>query len=269
MSKKFAKRLRIILILAVVAVVIIAAVRTLKIEPATPAEKPTSPAVSVSAKPTPTPATAEPTEEPTGEPDAATAKPASNKPKKQAKKPKEDSEKDAKDDAKDEASDANAANTKPAADSATTTKPGGTTPAAEPEKKLVCTYEIRCDTLLDTSKVENEAILPYIPSNGVVLAATQVEFKDGESVFDVLKRVTRENDIQMEFREDALYSGAYIEGINYLYEFDGGTLSGWMYKVNGQFPNYGCSKYLLKNGDKVVWMYTCDLGRDIGDNSVW
>ena len=38
MSKKFAKRLRIILILAVIAVVVIGAVRTLKIEPVTPAE---------------------------------------------------------------------------------------------------------------------------------------------------------------------------------------------------------------------------------------
>ena len=73
----------------------------------------------------------------------------------------------------------------------------------------------------------------------------------------------------MEFRDDPLYSGAYIEGINYLYEFDGGTLSGWMYKVNGQFPNYGCSQYFVEDGDEIVWMYTCDLGRDVGDNSTW
>ncbi len=132
-----------------------------------------------------------------------------------------------------------------------------------------CTLEIRCDTLLDTSKVENEAILPYIPSDGVILATTEVTYTPGESVFDILKRVTRDQDIQMEFREDALYSGAYIEGIHYLYEFDGGTLSGWMYKVNGQFPNYGCSKYYVSDGDEIVWMYTCDLGRDVGDNSVW
>ena len=37
-----------------------------------------------------------------------------------------------------------------------------------------------------------------------------------------------------------------------------------MYKVNGVFPNYGCSKYTLKNGDVVEWVYTCDLGRDVG-----
>lgn len=132
-----------------------------------------------------------------------------------------------------------------------------------------CTLEIRCDTVVDTSKLENEAVIPYVPANGVILATTEVEYTPGENVFEVLKRVTRDQGIQMEFRDDPLYSGAYIEGINYLYEFDGGTLSGWMYKVNGQFPNYGCSQYFVEDGDEIVWMYTCDLGRDVGDNSTW
>ncbi len=100
--------------------------------------------------------------------------------------------------------------------------------------------------MVDTSKLENEAVIPYVPANGVILATTEVEYTPGENVFEVLKRVTRDQGIQMEFRDDPLYSGAYIEGINYLYEFDGGTLSGWMYKVNGQFPNYGCSQYFVE-----------------------
>ena len=37
-----------------------------------------------------------------------------------------------------------------------------------------------------------------------------------------------------------------------------------MYKVNGWFPNYGCSRYSLKQGDVIEWVYTCDLGRDVG-----
>ena len=147
-------------------------------------------------------------------------------------------------------------------------------PGAEPpeeNKVLRCTFEIRCDTLANNpDNVENEAIRKYIPADGVILAATEMEFTEGETVFDALKRVTRAKDIQMEFRFDNLYTGgAYIEGINYLYEFDGGVLSGWMYKVNGQFPNYGCAGYTLQDGDEVVWIYTCDLGADVGDNSHW
>ncbi|MBE6914736.1 MAG: DUF4430 domain-containing protein [Ruminococcaceae bacterium] len=136
-------------------------------------------------------------------------------------------------------------------------------------QRHVCTIEIRCDTVVDTTKLENQAVAPFVPSSGVILGTTEVEFTPGESVFDILLRATRDRNIHMEFRDDNLYSGKYIEGINYLYETDGGPLSGWMYKVNGLFPNYGCAAYLVNDGDAIVWMYTCDLGMDVGDNSTW
>lgn len=157
-------------------------------------------------------------------------------------------------------------NTLPAAPALSDTS--AETPEAAPAQHL-CTLEIRCDTVKDTSKLENEAVIPYIPADGVILPVTEVSFTPGESVFDVLLRTTRATGIQMEFRDDALYSGKYIEGIHYLYEFDGGPLSGWMYKVNEQFPNYGCAAYTVQDNDAIVWMYTCDLGVDVGDNSVW
>ena len=131
--------------------------------------------------------------------------------------------------------------------------------------KKYCMVEIRCDTVVDTGKLTNQAVAKYIPKDGTILAETRVEITDGETAFEVLKRDTREKRIQMEFRNDPLYSGAYIEGINHLYELDGGSGSGWMYKVNGWFPNYGCSQYKMKDGDKMVWCYTCNIGKDVGD----
>lgn len=35
-------------------------------------------------------------------------------------------------------------------------------------------------------------------------------------------------------------------------------------KDTGWFPNYGCSSYVLSNGDSVEWRYTCSNGADIG-----
>jgi len=105
---------------------------------------------------------------------------------------------------------------------------------------------------------------PYVPSSGEILPAKTVSFTEGETVFDVLKRETKAAGIQMEFTSNPMYNSAYIEGINNLYEFDCGELSGWMYKVNGWFPNYGCSQYTLKQGDVIEWVYTCDLGNDVG-----
>ena len=110
--------------------------------------------------------------------------------------------------------------------------------------------------------VESKKFL--VPADGIVFPATKVEFSEGESVFDVLQRVCRDNAIHMESNWTPMYNSAYVEGINNLYEFDVGSLSGWMYSVNGWFPNYGCSRYALQNGDVVNWVYTCDLGYDVG-----
>ena len=41
-----------------------------------------------------------------------------------------------------------------------------------------------------------------------------------------------------------------------------------MYNVNGWFPNYGCSRYALQDGDVIRWRYTCDLGADVGGSMV-
>ena len=104
-----------------------------------------------------------------------------------------------------------------------------------------------------------------VPSDGVILAATTVTFYEGESVFDVLQRVCQGNGIHMEASWTPIYNSAYVEGIHNLYEFDCGNESGWMYRVNGWYPNYGCSRYQLAQGDVVEWRYTCKgLGKDVG-----
>ena len=102
-------------------------------------------------------------------------------------------------------------------------------------------------------------------ANGVILAVSRVEFEEGESVFDVLKRACTYADIPIDYSYTVAFGGYYIEGINNICEFDCGPQSGWMYKVNGWFPNYGSSNYILKDGDIIVWEYTCKgLGEDIG-----
>lgn len=136
-------------------------------------------------------------------------------------------------------------------------------------KPVTVTLEIRCDTLSsDMSKLENPAIKDYIPKDGVILKTSTYKGTTENTVFDALNALCRNNDIQLEFSYTPVFESYYIEGINYLYEFDGGKLSGWMYKVNGWFPNYGCSSYYLKDGDVIKWVYTCDLGKDVGDNSM-
>ncbi|MEK3986491.1 DUF4430 domain-containing protein [Paenibacillus sp. FSL K6-3166] len=131
-------------------------------------------------------------------------------------------------------------------------------------KQLTATLSVSAATILDNMNIFNEDKLEVLPADGIIYKAQKLTFYEGESVFDVLLREMKKNKIHMEFSMTPIYNSNYIEGINNLYEFDAGELSGWMYKVNGWFPNYGSSRYVLKDGDVVEWVYTCDLGRDVG-----
>lgn len=99
----------------------------------------------------------------------------------------------------------------------------------------------------------------YLPEDGKILKKTTVRANEADSVYEVLTRTAAQHQIQLE--ADA---GSYIKGIGYLYEFSCGALSGWIYKVNGVVPSIGCAEYKLQPGDTIEWLYTCDLGRDVG-----
>lgn len=148
--------------------------------------------------------------------------------------------------------------------------PEGKPQPVEPQEQeivdntLKCTFSISCATVLDNMDILDKSKKEIIPDDGWILKPVTVTFNEGESVFDVLKQVCKDNKVQLEFSFTPIYNSAYIEGINNLYEFDCGSLSGWMYEVNDWFPNYGCSRYEVKNGDVIEWQYTCDLGGDIG-----
>lgn len=136
-----------------------------------------------------------------------------------------------------------------------------------PESETV-TVSIRCDTILQNYDDLDHALQSdeFVPPDGVILPPTEYVLRPGDTVFDILDRAVRYNKIQMEYQgaDENSFGSVYIQGIHYLYEFSCGPLSGWMYCVDGEFPNYGCSKYVLQDGQTVEWVYTCDLGRDVG-----
>lgn len=108
------------------------------------------------------------------------------------------------------------------------------------------TLTIRCDVVAE---------------DGIVLDTTEFPIAQGDTVFTILTEAARTYGIHME------YSGtekmAYIKGIDHLYEFQHGDLSGWVYLVNDQSPSVGCGEYVLKDGDAISWLYTCNLGNDV------
>lgn len=113
-----------------------------------------------------------------------------------------------------------------------------------------CTLTISCAEILshmDSLKPEKAGL---VPSDGTILSTT-VTVTEGETVYDVLRRTCTNSGIPL----DA--SSGYVRGIQNLYERDCGTYSGWMYCVNGVYPNYGAASYVLKEGDSIQWNYSC------------
>lgn len=146
------------------------------------------------------------------------------------------------------------------ASSVTSTTPKPDKPIKEYDN--TCTLVIECKTILDNKDKLKKGLEKYVPDDAVIFSKT-VGFDSGESVYDILRRICDENSIQMEASYTPAFSSYYVEGINNLYEFDCGQGSGWMYSVNGVFPNYGCSSYKPVNNDKIAFRYTCELGYDL------
>lgn len=83
-----------------------------------------------------------------------------------------------------------------------------------------------------------------------------------ETAYTILRRA--ETGLNIHSNGHSIWSGMYVESINNWGEFDGGPLSGWMYSVNGVFPDFSASLFDLRDGDRVSWLYTYNLGNDIG-----
>ena len=114
------------------------------------------------------------------------------------------------------------------------------------------TIAIRCD------KVAGQR--DYIPADGVVLPVTEMELNRGATAAEQLVAAARMHNIHIE-NEGGVSD--YISGMAYLYEYDFGDLSGWVFCVNGEVAAVGCGEYVLSEGDSVEWVYSLEMGMDI------
>lgn len=126
----------------------------------------------------------------------------------------------------------------------------------ENDGDFTVTLSIRCDTIKDLEKKNNA-----VPDDCVILDTTEFSASSGDTVYDVLQNAARSYRILIDNRGSD--GAAYIAGIDGLYEFDYGELSGWMYRVNGTFPDVGCQSYTVHEGDKIEWLYTTNIGKDL------
>ncbi|MBM6774173.1 DUF4430 domain-containing protein [Olsenella profusa] len=82
---------------------------------------------------------------------------------------------------------------------------------------------------------------------------SDVELPEGATAYDALVATGADVNAQ-----DSEY-GMYVQGIDGLASGDHGDMSGWMYSVNGESAEVGCSEYTLSSGDVVTWTYVTEF----------
>ena len=180
------------------------------------------------------------------------AKTTSKKEKKKDKKKSQKSKKNSKKTKNSTAKEKTTKNTKETTKTTTASKNESTVQTAENQtteakQEQSCEFLISCKTVLSNKSALQSNY--QVPAGGKIYEK-KMEFEEGDTVMDVLKRTGVDIDV----------SKGYVAGIDGLYEFDCGKNSGWMYRVNGKFPNYMAGKCKLHDGDKVEWLYTCVRG---------
>ncbi|MPW27233.1 DUF4430 domain-containing protein [Alkalibaculum sp. M08DMB] len=137
---------------------------------------------------------------------------------------------------------------------------GSTNEKSSNTEKKVDSNSITVTISIDTKTAFKKG---YV-NNEWIVGKTKVELEKGSSAWDALNKITKSKGVPVVKRGSG--DSLYVSHINSLGEFDFEQGSGWMYNVNGTYPNYGCdnSRSVLKDGDVIQWRFTLNIGKDLG-----
>jgi hypothetical protein len=109
------------------------------------------------------------------------------------------------------------------------------------------------------SSIEKEIKLPINNNIKISLEVLgkeyEVETKEGDTVFNVMKKIELENQKENKFNfkyEDNSNLGVFVTEINGIKGTPGKY---WIYYINGESASVGASIYKIKNGDIISWKY--------------
>ena len=121
-----------------------------------------------------------------------------------------------------------------------------------------CTVMVECKTILKNMDKLDLDLRKLVPSKGVILKKTRVSLQKNDTAYTVLARTLKKKKIN--FETSGSGDNVYVQGIGDFYEFSCGQESGWLYSVNGKQPKVSSGAFSIKNGDEIVWHYTCAMG---------
>ncbi|MDF9867756.1 hypothetical protein OKW22_001334 [Bacilli bacterium PM5-3] len=107
----------------------------------------------------------------------------------------------------------------------------------------------------------NDSYKKYVPESGYLVKDLQVELKSEKNIIEVLDAISKKEGFTVNYSE--MGTSKYVSAINNIEAGLVGGYSGWLCKVNGEFPTTGLEEVVLKDGDIVTFMYTADGGKDV------
>ena len=121
-----------------------------------------------------------------------------------------------------------------------------TTEASTTSGKIVVYLSVNCINAVNANVASAASFAP----SGVILAGKEITVDPDSSVFDVLKASG------FTINASNSFLGTYVSAIQGVREGEAAGKGGWIYSINGEFPNLSASKVTVKNGDVVFFHYT-------------
>lgn len=113
----------------------------------------------------------------------------------------------------------------------------------------------------------------YGTAVGTIIDETEVPYVEGESIADVTVRLLNAMELSYEFT-GKVNDGFYLSSLNDFElngtyypefgEFNAGAESGWCVRLNNWHINQGTSAIQVEDEDVINWLYTCQMGADVG-----
>jgi len=101
---------------------------------------------------------------------------------------------------------------------------------------------------------EIQASLTIAAGDSEPLIFDNITLANEATAFDLLKKITAENNIELGYKDYGGELGVLVESINDVANnLDANEF--WQYWVNDEFAQVGASSYILADGDKVEWRY--------------
>jgi len=142
-------------------------------------------------------------------------------------------------------------NTRPSTPTATTTGTTTTTnnsPSATPTLPVAPTNPV---TPSNDAKTITTTI--SIHADGATIASGSIKVNSGASAFDALQAFAQQQGLALTYKGSG--ATAYVTGINGYNAGPAGTMTGWLYSVNGTEPGSSMGVYTLKDGDSISMTY--------------